>query len=178
MSRRQMLAAALVPIAVVLAGCAPISVGAHQARDVHFTSYHTFAWGPADALPTGDPRLDHNPFFNDYLQGAVERHFSQHGIALAAVPADADLLVHYHAAVNQRFDVSSWHDTNQAGYPEPHIVGYDESTIVIDVVDMRTDRLIWRAWEQENLQNFVNDQDALRAHVEAAVVRIFERLPI
>jgi len=178
MSRRLVLAVVLVSAAFVLASCAPISVGAHQAQDVRFARYHTFTWAPADALPVGDPRLDRNPFFEDYLEGAVERHFRERGITLAAVPADADLLVHYHATVSQHVDVSHWHEANPNGYPEPRLVAYDESTIVLDVVDMRTDRLVWRGWAQANLQNVVNDQDALKRHIEESVVLMFERLPL
>lgn len=178
MSRRLLLAAALIAAGLVLAGCAPVSVGAHQARDVRFASYHTFTWAPADALPIGDPRLDGNPFFADYLEGAVERHFREHGITLADVPADADLLVHYHAAVTQRVDTSRWHDTGQSGYQEPQIVTYDRSTIVLDVIDMRTDQLVWRGWAQDDLQTLVNDPDALKRHIEESVMLMFERLPI
>lgn len=178
MSRRLLLALALAAAGLVLAGCAPVSVGAHQARDARFASYHTFTWAPADALPIGDPRLDGNPFFEDYLEGAVERHFRDHGITLADVPADADLLVHYHAAITQRVDTSHWRDTGQNGYPEPQIVSYQESTIVLDVIDMRTDQLVWRGWAQANLQNFVNDQDALKRNIDQSVVLMFERLPM
>ena len=40
---------------------------------------HTYDWGPADALPTGDPRLDQNPFFKDHLEGAVEKELATRG---------------------------------------------------------------------------------------------------
>ena len=178
MSRRFPLAVVLVSVALLLAGCAPVSVGAHRAPDVRFASYHTFTWAPADALPIGDPRLDGNPFFEDYLEGAVERHFREHGITLADVPANADLLVHYHAAVTQRVDTSRWHETSQNGYPEPSVVSYDQTTIVLDVVDMQTDRLVWRGWAQADLQNVVREQEALKRHIEESVVLMFERLPL
>ncbi len=39
----------------------------------------TYDWGPPDNLPVGDPRLDNNPFFNDFLQGAVEKTMAVKG---------------------------------------------------------------------------------------------------
>jgi len=187
MLRRDLLPAAVIPLTFFLASCAPITVGVHQARDVDFTAYRTFAWGPADALPTGDPRLDNNPFFHDDLQGAVERHLHEHGIALVDASDRPGLLVHYHAAVTQRIDVAALRERQpQSGHygepaiagSEPLIRGYDESTIVLDMIDARTGRLVWRGWAQESLQNFVNDQDALKAHIETSVVQMLKRLPI
>ena len=52
-------------LSIAAAGCATVDVGSHVERGLDFRQFHTYAWGPADALPTGDPRLDKNPFFND-----------------------------------------------------------------------------------------------------------------
>ena len=185
MLRRNLLPA-VIPITFFLASCAPITVGVHHAPDADFAAYHTFAWGQADALPTGDPRLDNNPFFHDYLQGAVERHLHERGIAVTDASNRPDLLLHYHANVTQRIDIESLRERQlHAGQPgdrstgdgEPLIRGYDESTIVLDMIDARTGHLVWRAWAQESLQDFVNDQDALKAHIEASVTQMLKRLP-
>ena len=62
-------------VAILIAGgcAARMSAGSHVDRSLDFTQYQTFDWGPGDALPTGDPRLDRDPDFNDHVQGAVER---------------------------------------------------------------------------------------------------------
>jgi len=46
------------------------------------------------------------------------------------------------------------------------------------MIDARTGRLVWRGWAQESLQNFVNDQDALKAHIDTSIVQMLQRLPI
>src|SRR5689334_2085928 len=91
--------------ALTLPGCATLTTSAYVAPGVTFAGYRTFAWGPADALPTGDPRLDNNPFFHDYIQGAVVRHLSARGIEVVDTTARPDLLLHYHASVTQRVNV-------------------------------------------------------------------------
>ncbi len=48
--------ATLILSALALAGCATMNVSSHVERGVNFAQYRTFDWGPADALPTGDPR--------------------------------------------------------------------------------------------------------------------------
>lgn len=177
MLRRTFVTAVLV-FAVIIAGCAPIRVGSHVDRNASFPQYHTFAWGPADALPTGDPRLDNNPFFHDYLQGAVERTLRSHGLNLADEGEPADLLIHYHAAITQRFDVSSSNQTSSGGYTEPQIIDYDESTIVLDMIDARTNRLVWRGWAKESIQSVVDDQARLKQHIDESVERMLKQLPM
>jgi len=46
---------ALIAVSVLLSACAPITVGSYADRYGDFTGYRTYDWGPADALPTGDP---------------------------------------------------------------------------------------------------------------------------
>ena len=68
---RRLIRCAVVAIAAVAAtGCATtMTVSSHVDRGIDFARYRTYDWGPADALPTGDPRLDRNPFFKDHVRG-------------------------------------------------------------------------------------------------------------
>lgn len=54
------------------AGCATMSVSSHAARGSN-SGTTRMAGVPPDALPTGDPRLDGNPFFHRCFQGALDR---------------------------------------------------------------------------------------------------------
>jgi hypothetical protein len=90
----------------------------HERQLAHRTQrrlseYLTYDWGPPDNLPVGDPRLDNNPFFDDYLQGAIEKKMAAKGFE-RAVTGTPDLLVHYHASVNQKLDV--YEVDNRYGY--------------------------------------------------------------
>ena len=66
-------------LALALTGCATMKVSSHVERGAEFTHYRTWAWAPADEQPTGDPRLDNNPFFQDRLRGAVEHEMTRKG---------------------------------------------------------------------------------------------------
>ena len=104
MRRHHSLIATVVAALAVTSCATTMTVSSHVERGLDFSPYRTFAWGPADALPTGDPRLDQDPFFKDHLQGAVEKQLAQRGLALSPEGAP-DLLVHYHASVTQEIDV-------------------------------------------------------------------------
>ena len=171
----------LVAVAIlgfIVAGCATVLVSSHVRHDVDFDRYRTFDWGPADALPTGDPRLDRNPFFKDYLQGAVERRLAEKGIELST-SGTPDLLIHYHANVMQRFDVNRV----DAGYddfvtnPRITVTDYEAGTIVLDMIDTGTNRLVWRGWAQEELEALIGSRWRMRRMIDQAVTKMLQTFP-
>ena len=86
-------------VSVIASGCAAtMTVSSHVDRSLNFAQYRTFDWGPADALPTGDPRLDRDPFFKDHVQGAVERGLATRGLELTSArePGSSDPLPRQH----------------------------------------------------------------------------------
>jgi hypothetical protein len=164
---------------LVVTGCATMRVGSYTGRGIDFTPYLTYDWGPADALPTGDPRLDNNAFFRDHLEGSVERQMAARGYARAA--SHPDLLIHYHATIERRLDVDSIDRQYNNCYEDgclPRVVAYDAGTLVVDIVDARTNELIWRGWARDSMEGVLDDQDRLEQQVSEAVSRMFQQLPI
>jgi Domain of unknown function (DUF4136) len=160
----------------LLVSCAPMTVGAHLERTATFSGYQTFAWGPSDALPTGDPRLDGNIFFRDHVLGAIEKQLVLKGLRLVE-EASADLRIHYHANVRQRIDVDT--TDRQYGYAsgdrQPQLIEFEQGTLVVDVIDASTNRLVWRGWAQDSVNP--EDSDRLHRQIDAAVPRMFKQFP-
>jgi hypothetical protein len=160
--------------------CGPtISSGSHVDHTVSFAHYRTFDWGPSDALPTGDPRLDGDPFFKDHVQGAVERALAGRGIGLVSA-GPPDLLIHYHASVTERMDVNK----ADRAYAvcgsldcRPEVVWYEAGTLILDVMDARSNTLVWRGWAQNNVDEMLANQDAMAKIVDRAVTAIVAQLP-
>ena len=158
------------------AACATMSAGSYVARGVDVTRYRTFAWAAADPLPTGDPRLDNNAIFKDYLQGAVERHLRRRGVLLVPASAEPELLVHFHGSVTQRVDATVDHtrgDTDHA----LSVVDFDEGTLVLDIVEAKSDRLLFRGWAVDSLSGIIASQDRMERKIEEAVTRILANMP-
>jgi hypothetical protein len=164
--------------ALAIAGCATMTVSSHIERNVNFAEYVTYDWGPPDNLPVGDPRLDNNPFFTDYLMGAVEKQMAAKGFE-RALSGGADLLIHYHASVNQQLDV--YEVDHRYGYCygncEPEIVNYEEGTLLIDLVDAKTNKVVWRGWAQDAMNGVIDNQDRLEEQVDEGVTRMMLLLP-
>jgi hypothetical protein len=164
-------------LAAGLMGCATMSVSSHVERGVDFQQFRTWDWGQADALPTGDARLDNNPIFNDQLQGAIERALAMKGFARAASGSQADLLVHYHANINQRFQVNEPDVNCVAGGCQASVIEYEQGTLVLDIVNTRTDKVVWRGWAQDSMQGVIDNQDLLEKKVNEAVSKMLARFP-
>jgi hypothetical protein len=176
---RFLLPTAIGLVTLGLTGCATMSVSAHVERGLDFAQYRTYDWGPPDALPVGDPRLDKNPFFQDRFQGAVERQLAARGFAITT-SGTPDLRIHYHASTTRRIDASRvdlqygycYDESCRAKYVE-----YEAGTLVLDVVDSRTNRVIWRGWAQNSLEGVLDDRDRLARNIDEAVKRMIDRLP-
>lgn len=166
--------------AVLIAGsgpaCATMSVSSHVAHDLDVSRFHSYTWGAADALPTGDPRLDQNPFFKDHLQGAVERGLAARGLSLSDTP---DLLVHYHANITNRIEVSHSESAGACygNVCDPRVFSYEAGTLVLDIVDARTNQLLWRGWAQRAIGDLLENPDRMAAQIEEAVARMLQRFP-
>ena len=179
----------LVPLVPLLAlatlaasGCATMNVSAHMQRGLDFARYHSYDWGPADALPTGDPRLDQDPFFKDHLEGAVEKQLALRGFERpsSGMSGTPDLLIHYHASINRRIDVDR--TDREYGYCFDETCGarvheYEAGTLILDFVDTRTNRVVWRGWAQDAVQGMLESRDVMGKKINEAVTRMLEQFP-
>jgi hypothetical protein len=160
-----------------LAGCATMTAGSHVQRGLDFSRYHTFDWGTPDELPTGDPRLDRDAFFQDHVLGAIEKGLGRRGLEMSSSP---DLRIHYHASITQRLNVGDvdrgrGYCAQQACTPE--VSNYEAGTLVLDIVDARTNHVIWRGWAQDVLGNMLEDRGVMEKKIDEAVTRILAQLP-
>ena len=160
--------------ALTIGACATMQVNSYVERGADVTRYRTYDWGPADTQATGDPRLDNNEFFRRRIQAQVDRRLGDLGFEIAA--ASPDLVVHYHASVAQ--------EVNANGLDQPHVscedcepFVYDAGTIVVDLVDARTRRLVWRGWAERSLDGAIDDQTLMERRIDDAIAKIMERLP-
>jgi hypothetical protein len=122
-----------------------------------------------------------NPFFKDHFQGAVERQLTARGIVQTGSDTEApDLLVHYHANIAPRISVNQGDQSYGACYDENctvRVLDTDVGTIVLDVVDARTNRLIWRGWAQTSIEGVLDHPQRFQARITEAVTRMLAQLP-
>ena len=163
--------------ALPLAACAVVSVNSYSQRAFDIGRYHTYAWGPADTHGTGDPRLDNNPFFMRELQNAVVLQLQ--GVGLREASGATDLVVHFHATVRNRVEV--FESDQRAGYNQPgthaQIHEYEEGTILVDIAERTTRKMIWRGWMQTDVSGAIADNAELASRVRRGMTELFKKFP-
>jgi hypothetical protein len=173
-------------LALTACACASLSVSSFTEKGADFSRYRTYAFGPADTTPTGDPRLDNNRFFNERVQAAIDKRLALRGFRKAS-GSRADTLVHYHANVNQRVELNDNGRSECAAIAatgngttlplncQPYV--YDAGTLLIDLVDARTRKLLWRGWANGRMDGVLANQEWMEQRIDESVTRILEKLP-
>ncbi|MBI4887971.1 MAG: DUF4136 domain-containing protein [Acidobacteria bacterium] len=175
-SSRLVAVAGALALAAGAAACAGIRVNAYVQRGVDFADYRTYTWAPVEQLATGDPRLDNNEFFQASVQAAVEKALTARGLEKVQ-PGPPDLVVHYHASVTQQVDVGGADER----YGSCDLCGpavFDAGTLTLDLVDARTNRLVWRGWAERSIEGTIDNQQWLERQIGDSVARIFGKFPI
>jgi hypothetical protein len=103
-------------------------------RKVDFSRYQTFSWLEGTAAV--------DPTVNELIRESIENELSVRGIF--PDEAEPDLQVVYHASAQEKFEISGGYrrDWEEAAAltVDSHLAG----TLVIDLVDAREDRIVWR----------------------------------
>ncbi|MBW2416673.1 MAG: DUF4136 domain-containing protein [Deltaproteobacteria bacterium] len=175
----------LVPTLLLALGCAALPVETDYDPAFDFGGYKQFGWLTEKQPLTGDVRLD-NPLLHERLREAIGQTLTAAGFE--AVPSDdlasADFRVGYHLALQRRLDVTTLDShygygpgANRWGHgpPETIVREYDEGTLVIDVVDSKSDRLVWRGSAYGRMSETATpEQRQERAHgVVATILELF-----
>jgi uncharacterized protein DUF4136 len=171
-TRRAQFALLLLLAVTSAAGCAPIYVHAYAERGTAF-NYQTYAWAPDAAVATGDPRLDNNRFFAEQVRASVDRELTARGFEKIA-SSSSELLIDFHVTIAQEVATTSTKNFEHCVNCGTTI--YDAGTLVIDLVDTRSSRLVWRGWV-EKLDPAIDNQDWMEVTIDRAVTQIMRKLP-
>lgn len=176
----RLLAVTAALVATTAAGCAARHAGSYVERSADFAQYRTYDWAPPDPLPAFDPRLAGNPYFKDFVEGAVQKGLAGRGYGKSPTD-DPDLLIHYHASVTRRIAVDPF-DRVRGGacYDETcgvRVQEFDAGMLVLDVLDARSGRLVWRGWARHGVADILTNADRMGARLNEAVAGMLATLP-
>jgi len=158
----------LVNIIATVGSCSPgpyIKIDSAFGPGIKFSNYgDSFSWAPVDKKDTGDSRAD-NPQLHELVRNTVEEQFQVKGYRKASADKP-DFWIDYRIAAKQKTDMGS-HGRTQ---------NYDEGSLVLDVIDPGTRKLIWRAIARTELDNAM-PPSVRKERIQTAVKRMLENLP-
>jgi hypothetical protein len=83
-------------------------------------------------------------------------------------------------SINTRVDVNA--ADREYGYCYDETCGtrvheYEAGTLILDFVDTRTNRVVWRGWAQDAVQGMLESRDVMARKIDEAVTRMLEQFP-
>jgi hypothetical protein len=160
---------------VTLSACGVvIRHGAFVAEDADLRSGITFAWNQVEDRAVGDPRLEGNRFFEERLHEAIEWQLSLRGIHYDE--SSPDLLAHHHLSLADHELARPV--TDDSGRSETEVYTYEQGTVVVHLVDVRTKRDVWIAWAEADIEMALRGPDNMRGWVYDLVGQMFEEWPV
>jgi hypothetical protein len=60
---------------------------------------------------------------------------------------------------------------------QPNVIEYMQGTIVVDIVDTRSHRVVWRGWAQDVMDGVIDNQDRLKDEVNKGIVKMMKQMP-
>lgn len=147
-------------LALLLSACSLIKVQTDFDGEANFARYQTFQFQPGTIVGAFGLIDRDNTLFEDRVRKAVTAQLSAKG--LRPVSHDGDLLVTYVAGAQRRTEVESfpapiayccwgWWGGWGPGWWAPGwndwwVRTYTEGTLIVDLIDASTKRLVWRAY--------------------------------
>ncbi|HEV7382172.1 MAG TPA: DUF4136 domain-containing protein [Dyadobacter sp.] len=181
---------------LILAGCATVKVDKIDAA--HLTNYKKYAWVKPDSNSDKD-ELNTNSITEENIRAAVKGEFAKKGIV--EDEQNPDLLLMYHIYTTKKtqtvanpapmypyygygFGPRAYLFRGRiipigyAGYYNPwntgyHTEQYTDGTLIIDVIDAKTNQLLWRG----SLENPVNDTVGLSRQFAKESKEILSKYP-
>jgi hypothetical protein len=145
-------------------------------HDISIKKYKTFGWTDHEDL-----EKKNDPLYNEHTEKIIRREvasqLTKKGYQFSEL--QPDLTLHYHIVL-ENWSINP--DPFEYEYDsywlnrEIHLYEYREGNLIIDLVDPKTDFLVWRSW----VVNFNNQKKPrqIEAQIKKATRKIFETFPL
>ena len=165
--------------ALVLTTCSPeIQVHTDFDPDYDLWTYKTFDWGQKVDIEEGKNPFHYNELNDKRIKSAVQDQLANRGYLLTE--NQPELILHYHIIVEDKSTlVTEPNDYNYSSYwmrMETSIYSYREGTLILDLMDSKTNNLIWRGWAVAPLNSSYKPAE-IEKLINITVARIFKKFP-
>lgn len=167
----------IISLVVLVACSSQIRVFSDYDPGYDLRSYKTFDWGEKVKIEQGKNPLHYNELNDKRIKAAVLEEMISRGYQQTE---DApELILHYHIIVDDRSVVT----TEPYGYQygpywtrsNANFYSYREGTLILDLMDRKTQNLIWRGWAVTDIDGITPKE--VEAIIKSAVAKIFKKYP-
>lgn len=149
---------------VMLAACSP-SVYFDKSPSVNFVRFHSFAFLPSPDNTTVS--IYNNQIMDELIERSIRAEFISRGMEVNV--KEPDLLLRVHLVVEEKEEMVN----NSANRPYPYMgpyqspyfyfpgpvyndfrtIPYEKGTLIIDVIQRESGKLVWRGWSSETISS-------------------------
>lgn len=142
-----------------------------------FSRYISYAWAPKRDLVEGHPLTDGAPL-DVKIKSAADRELVGKGYQRTGPDGDPSLIINYvGVAIDQLKMAGTTKGSGSVkwiGDPRAHEMrSYREGTLVFEVIDVRTDEMVWSGWMTE----LAATSEKLQSKAPKATTKIFKHFP-
>jgi hypothetical protein len=151
---------------IALPACSDLQVKTKQDWDTDFARYRTYTW--SEGVAARDPSIE------SQIHAAVDFELPFKGLKPVAAAGSPDLWVSTYVSVEEERVVDQWgYDVSTAGGSSHfNTLTLPIGTLVIDLVDARSNKLVWRGQASKAV-----DRQIPEATLRKVVRDIFRRYP-
>jgi hypothetical protein len=142
-------------------------------HSVDFSNYKTFAWVRP---PSGA-----DPFMRQRVEDAINRMLQQKGLQLVSNADDADVGVVANGATMEKHTLQTFYDGYPGGWgwggwgtTRTFVDTYEEGTLVVDLFDMDSKKVIWRSIATDTLSS---KPEKNTKKIDKAIDKMFKDYP-
>ena len=181
-SRSWTLGAMVLGTLVVASLAAPAAsaqtVKADYDKKTDFAQYKTFEFKPGTDAPT--------PFAQERIVSAITDQLTTRGMTAGADAADLQVFTHVKLSTQQRMDVTSFGYGGYAGWggwgggfgtSSVMVTDIPMGTLMVDIVDGRTNQLVWRGIVSDTLSTNPTPEKSEK-RINKAVGKLFSKYPV
>lgn len=168
----------ILALLLIIGGCSPqIRVYSDYDPQYNLGKYATFNWQQKTNIESGNNPLYYNELNDKRIKAAVQEELTSKGYVLTE--EKSDLVLHYHIIIDDQSIVT----TDPHGYYSPYwmnmqtnIYQYREGTLIIDLMEPKTNNLVWRGWAVSAI-DAVYTPDQTDHLIKIAIGKIFRKFP-
>lgn len=176
-------------LVLALSACSSVPVSTDYNTGYAFDNAARYAWLERKGI--SDPRVD-NDLVEARVRRAVDDQLRSRGLTKAASVDEADVLVTYFIGQEEKIDIRTfrsrfgyypcWHCYGPYGGPgwgydnDVWVTEYTQGTLVIDLIDAKTRKLVWHGVAERRVPAFKTPQER-DAYIRETVSAILEQFP-
>lgn len=168
-------------LAIALSGCATMEIAHDYDTAYDYSKLNTYSWVPAGPKGRG---FRGNSLLEDRVRSAVDRQLQAKGF-VKTEGRSPDFFVNYTVTLDQKTNIQiiqehydyrpiTWGAA--PGHTMVDVHEYDEGTLILDIIDARTRKLIWRGSAKDEVNLSATPEKKTRK-INEAVERILQGFP-